>query len=75
MLEFYLDEKVHLSSEIRVVEVEKVVISFPYVIYIGNLLGNPGKSHFEKCHRKNFQEKNVFQILFSLFLFLLYLMP
>ena len=27
MLEIYLDEKFHLSSEIQVVEVEKVVIS------------------------------------------------
>ena len=46
MLELYPTEKFHFSSEIQVAEVEKVMISpkIPYVIYMGNLLGNPGKS-------------------------------
>ena len=46
MLEIYLDEKFHLSSEIQVVEVEKVahlgnmgeIIVFPRLISLGFLL-------------------------------------
>ena len=46
MIELYPTKKIHFSSDIQEAEVEKVMISpkTPYVIYIGNLLGNPGKS-------------------------------